>query len=123
MKNSQRRLDADGAFEHMAQASKMAHPMEAVERMRPATDFQAKVANRARVFGPASAMHLHMDRALLSRKGRLPGLPSKRVGLECVLGKDTSISFEDFLGTPELPTLGQTHQSAHDIINAACFNE
>ena len=122
LKTPRDRMSAQGAFEHLAYDAKMVHPIEAVQKRFPQTEFQAKVANRARVFGPASAMHLHMDRALLSCKQRLPGLTSRRVGLETVLGKDDSISFEDYLGTPEL-AMGNDHRSAHDVINASFFNE
>ena len=54
------------------------------------------------LYGPASAIHLQMDRAILSTVQRLPCLKSERVGLECVLGKDQSMGFDDFLGDPDL---------------------
>merc|ERR1711957_1017985 len=37
----------------------------------------------------------------LAKVQRLPGLPSSRVGLECLMGRDETIDFEDFLGLPQ----------------------
>ena len=86
----------------LAEDSKTRHPMEIICKNLPHTEFQTKVRNRAMLYGPASAIHLQMDRAILSTIQRLPSLPSHRVGLECVLGKDQSMGFDDFLGDPDL---------------------
>ena len=86
----------------LAEDSKSKHPMEIIVKNLPHTEFQTKVRNRAMLYGPASAIHLQMDRAILSTVQRLPCLPSDRVGLECVLEKDNAMGFDDFLGDPAL---------------------
>ena len=84
LKQPRVRINAESVFENLAYEAKAGHPIEEVQRKMPQTEFQAKVAHRARVFGPAAALHLHMDRAIMSRKQRLPGLPSRLVALETV---------------------------------------
>lgn len=42
-------------------------------------------------------MRLEMEREVLSKFKRLPGLPSSFVGLETILGTDEDIDFEDYL--------------------------
>ncbi|CAG8820878.1 7817_t:CDS:2, partial [Racocetra persica] len=50
-----------------------------------------------RIYGtPAPIRHL-MERSIVSRVQRLPGLPSSNFGLEILMGKDETIEFEDFL--------------------------
>jgi len=77
-------------------------PMEIIMTNLPQTEFQTRVRNRAMLYGPASAIHLQMDRAILSAVQRLPMLPSDRVGLECVLNQDNTMEYSDFLGDPAL---------------------
>ena len=86
----------------LAEDSKTKHPMEIIMTNLPQTEFQTRVRNRAMLYGPASAIHLQMDRAILSAVQRLPMLPSDRVGLECVLNQDNTMEYSDFLGDPAL---------------------
>ena len=46
-------------------------------------------------------MAMRMEMETLAKVQRLPGLPSSRVGLECLMGRDETIDFEDFLGLPQ----------------------
>ena len=93
--------------------------MEVIMKNLPKTEFQTKVRNRAMQYGPASAIHLQMDRAILSAVQRLPCLPSDRVGLECVLGNDQSLAFDDFLGDPDLDVAHTAvKMSVADIVEA-----
>ena len=116
LKQPRVRINAESVFENLAYEAKAGHPIEEVQRKMPQTEFQAKVAHRARVFGPAAALHLHMDRAIMSRKQRLPGLPSRLVALETVLGKDETIQFEDYLGNPDI-SIDMNQRSVHDLIS------
>ena len=69
----------------LAEDAKTRHPVEMIQRNLPRTEFQAKVRNRSMLYGPASAIHLQMDRALMSCVQRMPCLPSEHVGLEIVM--------------------------------------
>jgi proteasome maturation protein len=103
----------------LAEDSKTRHPMEVIMKNLPKTEFQTKVRNRAMQYGPASAIHLQMDRAILSTVQRLPCLPSDRVGLECVLGSDQTMGYEDFLGDPDLDVANTAvKMSVADIVEA-----
>ena len=81
-------------------------------------EFQAKVRNRSMLYGPASAIHLQMDRALMSCVQRMPCLPSEHVGLEIVMGKDETLDFVDFLGDPALD-MSAVKMTVHEINEAA----
>jgi hypothetical protein len=47
-------------------------------------------------------VRLGMERAVVSRMQRLPGLPSSRVHLDVSLGRDDDIDVEDWLGDRDL---------------------
>ena len=103
----------------LAEDSKTKHPMEIIMKNLPRTEFQTKVRNRAMLYGPASAIHLQMDRAILSTVQRLPMLPSDRVGLECVMGQDQTMGYSDFLGDPDLDlATTAVKMSVTDIVEA-----
>ena len=70
----------------LEQSAKVGHPVQAIQQRLVQSTFQTKVANRAMLFGPASAIHLHMDRQILSCHQRHGCLPSARPALECALG-------------------------------------
>ena len=102
----------------MAEDAKARHPVEAIQRNLPLTEFQAKVQNRAMLFGPASAMNLQMDRVMLSNVARMPCLESDRVGLETTLGKDEVLEFVDILGDPALAGIEVTKRTVAEINEA-----
>merc|ERR1719231_1708030 len=51
-------------------------------------------------------MQIRMELDILSQAKRLPGIRSSNVGAECILGRDESIDFEDYLGTPDMSETG-----------------
>ena len=102
----------------LAEDAKTRHPVEMIQRNLPRTEFQAKVRNRSMLYGPASAIHLQMDRALMSCVQRMPCLPSEHVGLEIVMGKDETLDFVDFLGDPALD-MSAVKMTVHEINEAA----
>ena len=55
----------------------------------------------ANVYGSHLPMRMRMEMGILAQVQRPPGLPSHNVGLETVLGRDETIDFEDYLGSPE----------------------
>ena len=52
------------------------------------------------IYGSGFAMRMRAEKRCLENVGRMPGLPSSHVALECALGVDEEIEFEDFLNTP-----------------------
>ncbi len=52
------------------------------------------------------AMRMRAERKAMESVSRLPGLPSSFVGLECELGVDEDLEYEDFMNLPsEAPEL------------------
>ena len=77
LKQPRVRINAESVFENLAYEAKAGHPIEEVQRKMPQTEFQAKVAHRARVFGPAAAGSRPRSEAT-TRFGRRIGQPRSR---------------------------------------------
>ena len=73
----------NASLEHDA---KVGHPVMAIQQRYVKAAFQAKVRNRALLYGPAAAIHLQMDGAILSCHQRHGCLPSARPALACAMG-------------------------------------
>ena len=74
------------------------HPMEAVQNVGLANEWETSLRLTAMAHGQAAAMEKRIDRAALSQIQRLPGgPPSSHVLLDSWLGRDSSIGFEDVL--------------------------
>ncbi|KFM26017.1 Proteasome maturation protein-like protein [Auxenochlorella protothecoides] len=52
------------------------------------------------VYGSGLPARIQIERQILERVGRLPGLPSSRIGLDSMSGALDDFSFEDYLGLP-----------------------
>ena len=75
-----------------------AHPVEAIQQDWLRTQLETKHFLMSSVYGAHLPMAMRMEMETLAKVQRLPGLPSSRVGLECLMGRDETIDFEDFLG-------------------------
>lgn len=53
------------------------------------------------LFGLAFPAKVDIEKQILSKFGRLPGLPSSRLGLESLTGELDQFGFESYLGLPE----------------------
>ena len=78
-----------------------AHPVEAIQKDWLRTQLETKHFLMSSVYGAHLPMAIRMEMETLAKVQRLPGLPSSRVGLECLMGRDETIDFEDFLGLPQ----------------------
>ena len=78
-----------------------AHPVEAIQKDWLRTQLETKHFLMSSVYGAHLPMAIRMEMETLAKVQRLPGLPSSRVGLECLMGRDETIEFEDFLGLPQ----------------------
>jgi proteasome maturation protein len=68
------------------------------------------------VYGEALPLRAHIEAQILGRVGRLPGLPSSRLGLESLSGALDEFGFEAYLGPGgALPAL-----SGHDAGEGGC---
>mmetsp|Transcript_55478 Transcript_55478/g.147432 ORF Transcript_55478/g.147432 Transcript_55478/m.147432 type:complete len:151 (-) Transcript_55478:62-514(-) len=77
------------------------HPLEKllVDNARHAE--QQEMMAKSMVFGQHAPIRAKMERELMSQFQRLPGLPSSMMGLETVLGLDTTIEWEDVFNREE----------------------
>merc|ERR1719285_232546 len=78
-----------------------AHPVEKIQQNWLRTQLETKHYLQANVYGSHFPIALRTEIETLARFQRLPGLPSSRVGLECLMGRDETIDFEDYLGLPQ----------------------
>jgi Proteasome maturation factor UMP1 len=85
-------------FRSLEQETNARHPVAAVQRTHGHDEaWMSKIESVRRTYGSHLAMRLTSERALLNSWHRLPGLESTRLGMETLMGKDTSIDFEDYL--------------------------
>ncbi|XP_071452867.1 proteasome maturation protein [Hetaerina americana] len=89
---------------------KSCHPLESSEKTfmsrRDVVDFNI-LRNTQGLHAP---LRLHMERKATSKVGHLPFLPSSRLSLDVLLGRDEEIGFEDVLNTTEFREIaGQPH--------------
>ena len=47
-------------------------------------------------------MQIRMELETVCQSRRLPGMTTSNVGAECILGRDETIDFEDYLGDPSM---------------------
>mmetsp|Transcript_21414 Transcript_21414/g.50347 ORF Transcript_21414/g.50347 Transcript_21414/m.50347 type:complete len:132 (+) Transcript_21414:114-509(+) len=100
----------------LSEEARALHPVQAIVESAPAHQWDSKLHEAERVYGTHMGLRLRMERAILSRPTRGPGLPSESLGLDTLTGRDTTFSFEDFLNADpheraEAPALG-----LHDIM-------
>lgn len=80
------------------------------QRLRKEEEFQLKLD--AATHGFHLPVSKKIERTILGKTGRLPGLPSRLTGLETMMNLDDNICFEDYLGVirPDDGLHGKTHQ-------------
>ncbi|RIB12506.1 proteasome maturation factor UMP1 [Gigaspora rosea] len=74
-----------------------AHPLENRLKQWEETQTNLKLTMQRRIYGIHAPIRHLMERSIVSRMQRLPGLPSSNFGMEILMGKDETIEFEDFL--------------------------
>ena len=88
------------------------HPVEVISRHGRATEDQLHLAMRSIVVGSHLPMRIQMERAVVGRHERLPVLPSSRVGLDILEGKDETLEIDEYLADPELAAVSLDPHSA-----------
>ena len=76
------------------------HPVEAIQENTRGHRDQAQRTMLANLYGSAVPAKDAIERQILSRTGRLPGLDSSRLGLDSLSGTLDEFSFQHFLGQP-----------------------
>lgn len=78
------------------------HPVEVIQETTTIPGVQGANPQMLRdLYGLAFPAKLDITRQILSKFGRLPGLPSSKLGLESLTGELDQFSFESYLGMPE----------------------
>lgn len=77
------------------------HPLKALEENNFDRSLQMDMQILRRREGLAAPMRIMMEMKAYKQVGRLPFLPSSRVHLDVITGRDETIDFADFLGAEE----------------------
>jgi len=80
------------------------HPVQLIQKNHDRNQYETKKTMLAKVYGVHVPLRQSIEETILSRFQRGGGLKSSLVGLETVLGEDTEIRFEDYLGDPAMST-------------------
>lgn len=77
------------------------HPVEAIQSEYAGRTVAAQQQMLRDLYGSAAPARSAIEAQILGRVGRLPGLPSSRLGLEALTGELDEFRFESYLGLPE----------------------
>jgi len=83
-----------------------AHPVETIQNNWLRDQLETKHFIMAQTYGSHLPMQIRMELDILSQAKRLPGIRSSNIGAETILGRDETIDFEDYLGTPDMSETG-----------------
>lgn len=94
------------------------HPLKASEETFAQRELETNLQMLRRNEGLAAPMRIMMEMQAYKKVGRLPFLPSSRVHLDVITGRDETIDFADFLGCDEFSErLSQPHTLAEKKLN------
>eukprot|EP00800_Vazella_pourtalesii_P016978 TRINITY_DN5038_c1_g1_i1.p1 TRINITY_DN5038_c1_g1~~TRINITY_DN5038_c1_g1_i1.p1 ORF type:complete len:140 (+),score=14.66 TRINITY_DN5038_c1_g1_i1:88-507(+) len=79
----------------------VAHPLEAGEKNYDLRQEGLKMDLLRSTYGVSFPMILEFERHIVSKNQRLQPLQNHSISLDVLLGKDTTIGFEDYLHPPE----------------------
>lgn len=89
------------------------HPVESIQKAHGLDGERSRLQMLQNVYGSALPARMHIEKQILSRVERLPGLPSSRLGLESLTGELDDFSFDSYLNLP-----GESEVSATDLHSA-----
>lgn len=94
------------------------HPLKSSEETFAQREIETNLQLLRRNEGIAAPMRIMMEMQAFKKVGRLPFLPSSRVHLDVIAGRDETIDFADFLGSDEFSErLSQPHAVAEKKLN------
>lgn len=82
-------------------AAMLDHPLKKSEESFLSKTLESNMQMLRRNEGLGAPMRIMMEMKAYKQVGRLPFLPSSRVHLDVITGRDETIDFNDFLGTEE----------------------
>lgn len=82
-------------------AAMLDHPLKKSEESFLSNTLASEMQMLRRNEGMGAPMRIMMELQAYKQVGRLPFLPSSRVHLDVITGRDETIDFTDFLGTEE----------------------
>ena len=85
-----------------AYSTPVAHPVEHIQQNWLRDQLETKHYIMAQTYGAHLPMQIRMELDILSQSKRLPGIRSSNIAAETILGRDETIDFEDYLGTPDM---------------------
>lgn len=78
------------------------HPVEVIQETTAIPGVDSTNPQMLRdLYGLAFPAKMDIERQILRRFGRLPGLPSSKMGLESLTGELDQFGFESYLGMPD----------------------
>ncbi|BDA41886.1 probable proteasome maturation protein [Coccomyxa sp. Obi] len=77
------------------------HPVEAIQKSYPKNQVELKLGMLRNLYGSALPARMQLDRQILSKAGRLPGMPSSHLGLQSLTGELDDFCFESYVGFAE----------------------
>ncbi|DBB14063.1 hypothetical protein WJX82_008902 [Trebouxia sp. C0006] len=84
------------------------HVVEAIQRNHPRQQEQIRLEMMRNVYGSALPARMALEKQILGRVQRLPGIESSRLGLDSLSGKLDEFEFDSYLNTPndreDIPT-------------------
>eukprot|EP00877_Chromochloris_zofingiensis_P003670 jgi/Chrzof1/13303/Cz07g28070.t1 len=76
------------------------HPVEMIQNQPKSQANATKMQMMRDLYGIAMPAKMHIERQILDRFQRLPGLPSSKLGLDSLTGALDEFCFESYLGLP-----------------------
>ncbi|ORY89544.1 proteasome maturation factor UMP1-domain-containing protein [Syncephalastrum racemosum] len=80
------------------------HPIQSRVEDWHESQWELKLNMARRAQGLHAPIKLSMERDIVSKRQRMPVLPSSNLHLDILMGQDETIDFEDFLNDPAMST-------------------
>ncbi|CDH58402.1 proteasome maturation factor ump1 [Lichtheimia corymbifera JMRC:FSU:9682] len=80
------------------------HPLEQRLDQWQESQWELKLNMARQVHGMHAPIKMMMEKEIVSKRQRMPVMPSSNLHLDILMGKDESIDFEDFLNDPSMST-------------------
>lgn len=87
--------------------SRASHPVEVIQTSQKAGE-AARLEMLQNVYGSGLPARMQIEKQLLDRVERLPGLPSSKLGLDSLTGNLDDFSFGSYLNLPEASEIAPT---------------
>ncbi|KAJ5071477.1 proteasome maturation protein ump1 [Anaeramoeba ignava] len=97
--NNGERYFKENSIQNKPKNNIIVHPVQIIEKNNEIFEKRANYQIAKNTFGEHMIMRFMIEEQFFSEPMRLPGLSSSFIGLETILGKDDSISLNDYLNS------------------------